>query len=46
MPPFTGVIENFLQSKGARFSALMQKGAGYLLFFVGAYIFFQGIRAL
>ena len=43
---FTGVIEGFLQSKGARFGTLMQKGAGYLLFFMGAYIFFQGIRAL
>ena len=43
---FTGVIESFLQSKGAKFGATMQKGAGYLIFIMGAYIFFQGIRAL
>jgi ABC-type nickel/cobalt efflux system permease component RcnA len=43
---FTGVIESFLQSKGARFGALMQRGAGYLIFFMGAYIFYQGVRAL
>jgi cytochrome c-type biogenesis protein len=42
---FTGVIESFLQSKGARFGTIMQQGAGFLIFFVGAYIFFQGIRA-
>jgi cytochrome c-type biogenesis protein len=43
---FTGVIESFLQSKGAMFGIIMQKGAGYLIFFMGAYIFFQGVRAL
>jgi cytochrome c-type biogenesis protein len=43
---FTGVIEGYLQSKGARFGAFMQRAAGYLIFFVGAYIFFQGIRSL
>ena len=43
---FTGVIENFLQSKGAKFGAIMQQVAGFLIFFAGAYIFFQGIRAL
>ena len=43
---FTGVIESFLQSKGAKFGTIMQQVAGFLLFFVGAYIFFQGIRAL
>ena len=42
---FTGVIESFLQSKGAQFGSLMQKAAGYLIFLVGAYIFFQGVRA-
>jgi cytochrome c biogenesis protein CcdA len=42
---FTGVIESFLQSKGARFGTIMQQGAGFLIFFVGAYIFFQGVRA-
>jgi len=42
---FTGVIESFLQSKGAQFGTIMQKVAGYLIFLVGAYIFFQGIRS-
>jgi cytochrome c biogenesis protein CcdA len=42
---FTGVIENFLQSKGAKFGTIMQQAAGLLIFFVGAYIFFQGVRA-
>jgi len=42
---FTGVIESFLQSKGARFGTIMQQGAGCLIFLVGAYIFFQGVRA-
>lgn len=42
---FTGVIESFLQSKGARFGTIMQQGAGFLIFFVGAYIFFQGVRS-
>uniref|UniRef100_A0A7V6A524 Cytochrome c biogenesis protein CcdA n=1 Tax=Desulfobacca acetoxidans TaxID=60893 RepID=A0A7V6A524_9BACT len=41
---FTGVIESFLQSRGAKWGNLMQQGAGYLLFFAGAYIFFQGVR--
>ncbi len=43
---FTGVIESFLQSKGAQFGTAMQKVAGGLIFFMGAYIFFQGIRSL
>jgi cytochrome c-type biogenesis protein len=42
---FTGVIESFLQSKGAKFGAIMQQAAGLLIFFVGAYIFSQGVRA-
>ena len=42
---FTGVIENFLQSKGAKFGTVMQQGAGLLIFFVGAYVFFQGVRS-
>jgi len=42
---FTGVIESFLQSKRAKFGTIMQQGAGFLIFFVGAYIFFQGIRS-
>jgi cytochrome c-type biogenesis protein len=43
---FTGVIESFLQSKGAKWGTLMQQGAGGLIFFMGAYILFQGLRAL
>ena len=43
---FTGVIESFLQSKGAKLGTIMQQVAGGLIFLVGAYIFFQGIRAL
>jgi cytochrome c biogenesis protein CcdA len=42
---FTGLINNFLQSKGARTGALLQQAAGCLLFFAGAYIFFQGVRS-
>jgi cytochrome c-type biogenesis protein len=42
---FTGVIESFLQSKGAKFGTIMQQAAGFLIFFVGAYIFFQGVRS-
>ncbi|MFZ0052937.1 MAG: cytochrome c biogenesis protein CcdA [Desulfobaccales bacterium] len=42
---FTGVIESFLQSRGAKFGTIMQQVAGFLIFFVGAYIFFQGVRA-
>ena len=42
---FTGVIESFLQSKGAKFGTFMQQGAGFLIFLVGAYIFFQGVRS-
>jgi cytochrome c-type biogenesis protein len=42
---FTGVIENFLQSKSARLGLMLQKAAGGLIFFAGCYILFQGIRA-
>jgi cytochrome c-type biogenesis protein len=42
---FTGVIESFLQTRGARASLIMQKVAGGLIFFAGAYFFFQGVRA-
>jgi cytochrome c biogenesis protein CcdA len=42
---FTGVINNFLQSRGAKAGAVLQQVAGCLLFFVGAYIFFQGVRS-
>ncbi len=40
---FTGVIENFLQSRGAKASLIMQKVAGGLIFFAGAYFLLQGI---
>jgi cytochrome c biogenesis protein CcdA len=43
---FTGVINNFLQSRGAKAGEVLQQVAGCLLFFAGAYIFFQGIRSL
>jgi cytochrome c-type biogenesis protein len=42
---FTGVIESFLQSRGAQFGTLMQRVAGGLIFLVGIYIFTQGLRA-
>jgi cytochrome c-type biogenesis protein len=42
---FTGVIESFLQSRGAKTGVIMQKVAGGLIFFAGAYFFFQGVRA-
>ena len=42
---FTGVIESFLQSKGARFGVIMQQGAGFMIFLVGTYVFYQGIRS-
>lgn len=42
---FTGVINNFLQSRGARVGAVLQQVAGCLLFFVGVYIFMQGVRS-
>ncbi len=41
---FTGVIESFLQSKGAKFGTIMQQAAGYLIFLVGAYVMVQGWR--
>jgi cytochrome c-type biogenesis protein len=43
---FTGVINNFLQSRGAQAGARIQQVAGCLIFFAGAYMFFQGIRSL
>jgi cytochrome c biogenesis protein CcdA len=42
---FTGLINNFLQSRGAKAGAVLQQVAGCLIFFAGAYIFFQGIRS-
>lgn len=41
---FTGVLENFLQSQGARFSTYLQKAAGGLIFLAGLYILYQGVR--
>jgi cytochrome c-type biogenesis protein len=43
---FTGVINNFLQSRGAQAGARIQQVAGCFIFFAGAYMFFQGIRSL
>ena len=42
---FTGVLESFLHSRGAKVSARIQQLAGGLIFFAGAYIFFQGVRS-
>jgi cytochrome c-type biogenesis protein len=42
---FTGVIENFLQSRGAKAGAWMQQAAGGLIFLAGIYIFYQGVRS-
>jgi cytochrome c-type biogenesis protein len=41
---FTGIIEGLLRSKGAQAGTLVQRLAGLLIFFAGAYIFFQGVR--
>ncbi|MBM4287716.1 MAG: cytochrome c biogenesis protein CcdA [Deltaproteobacteria bacterium] len=43
---FTGVLENFLASRGTRIGLSLQKTAGGLLFFAGVYILFQGIQTL
>ena len=42
---FTGVLGSFLQSKGTKFGNITQQGAGGLIFFAGAYLFFQGMRS-
>ena len=42
---FTGVIESFLQSRGARVGTAVHKAAGGLIFLAGAYILYQGVRA-
>ena len=42
---FTGVINSFLQSRGAKAGAILQQAAGGLIFLAGAYILFQGVRA-
>ncbi len=41
---FTGLIESFLQSRGARVSLSMQKTAGGLLFLAGLYMAYQGVQ--
>ncbi len=41
---FAGMLESFLQSKGARFSLALQRGAGGLLFLGGVYMFYQGVH--
>ncbi|MBW1918463.1 MAG: hypothetical protein JRI57_10665 [Deltaproteobacteria bacterium] len=38
------MLESFLQSQGARFSAYLQKAAGALIFLAGLFIFYQGVR--
>jgi len=42
---FTGVIEGFLQSKGAGAGLIIQRVAGGLIFLAGAYIFYQGVSS-
>jgi cytochrome c biogenesis protein CcdA len=41
---FTGLIENFLQSRGAKVSLSMQKAAGGLLVLAGIYMAYQGVQ--
>lgn len=41
---FTGVLEGFLQSKGAKTGISLQKAAGGLLFLAGIYMFYQGVQ--
>lgn len=43
---FTGAVNEFLQSRGARAGALLQQMAGLLLLLAGAYICWQGLRSL
>jgi cytochrome c-type biogenesis protein len=40
----TGVIENFLASRGSRFSLGLQRGAGGLLFLAGLYMAYRGVQ--
>ncbi|MEJ5329450.1 MAG: cytochrome c biogenesis protein CcdA [Desulfobaccales bacterium] len=42
---FTGVINAFLQSRGARAGAAMQQVAGLLIFAAGVYVLIQGVRS-
>lgn len=41
---FTGLIENFLQSRGAKVSLSLQKAAGGLLVLAGLYMAYQGMQ--
>ncbi len=41
---FTGLIENFLQSRGAKVSLSLQKAAGGLLVLAGIYMAYQGVQ--
>jgi cytochrome c-type biogenesis protein len=42
---FTGLIESFLQSRGAKVSLSMQKAAGGLLVLAGIYMAYQGVQS-
>jgi len=42
---FTGVINAFLQSRGAQAGAAMQQLAGLLIFAAGVYVLWQGVRS-
>ena len=41
---FTGLIESFLQSRGAKVSLSLQKAAGGLLVLAGLYMAYQGVQ--
>jgi len=43
---FTGVLENFLESRGARIGVSLQRTAGGLLLLAGLYMFYQGVQTL
>jgi len=43
---FTGVINAYLKSRGAQAGTALQQVAGILIFFTGAYFFFQGFRGM
>lgn len=42
---FTGVINSFLQSRGAKAGVAMQQVAGLLLCAAGVYVLIQGVRS-
>ncbi len=42
----TGLINNFLQSRGGKVGMALQQVAGILILLVGIYIFFQGVRGM